>query len=105
MKTDTQVSPKRQSVATALGVITLLCAILFYLSFGFVMLQWAGGAYAGAALPFIVLVFTLPPAIICTIISLFLVGPRRCKLAWISLCLYPLFFTFAFIVAICAPHQ
>jgi hypothetical protein len=105
MTTDTQVSPKRQSAATVLGVITLACAVLFYLSFGFVMLQWAGGAYAGAALPFIILVLTFPPAIIRTIISLFLVGPRRCKLAWISWCLYPLFFIFALIVAICAPHQ
>jgi hypothetical protein len=105
MTTETQISPKRMFIATALGVITLLCAVLFYLSFGFVTLQAIGGVYDGPILVFIVLFLTLPPAIICTIISLILVGPRWCKLAWISLCSYPLFFIVLLIIVLCAPHH
>lgn len=105
MATTTQVSPKRQLVATRLGVITLLCVILFYLSFAFVMWQTVAGIYDGPILVFVTLFLTAPLAIICTVISLMLVGPRRCKLAWISLCAYPLFFILALIIAICAPHH
>ena len=36
------------------------------------------------------LVLTLPPAIICTLVAIILVGPRRSKLAWVSLCLFAL---------------
>jgi hypothetical protein len=105
MTTATQVSPKRQLVATSLGVITLLCVILFYLTFAFVMWQAIAGVYDGPILVFVALFFTAPPAIICTVISLMLVGPQRCKLAWISLCMYPAFFILLLIVAICAPHH
>lgn len=98
-------SPTRKFIATALGGITLLCAILFYLSFAFVMWQVYGGVYDGPMLVFIALFLTAPPAIICTVTSLILVGPRRSKLAWISLCSYPLFFILVFIVALCAPHH
>ena len=34
------------------------------------------------------LVVTLPIAVLCTVVSLFLVGAKRSRLAWISLCLY-----------------
>lgn len=76
----------KQFFAKALGIITMLCAALFFLSFVFVFLQAVTKVYDGPILMFVVLFFTLPPAIVCTIISLILVGPRRCKLAWISLC-------------------
>jgi hypothetical protein len=79
-------SPTKRFFAKALGIITMLCAALFFLSFVFVFLQVAGGVYDGPILIFVVLFLTGPPAIVCTIISLILVGPRRCKLAWISLC-------------------
>jgi hypothetical protein len=105
MTTTTQVSPKRQLVATSLGVITLFCGILLYLSFAFVMWQTVAGVYDGPILVFVALCFTAPPAIICTVISLMLVGPQPCKLAWISLCMYPLFFIVMLIIAICAPHH
>jgi hypothetical protein len=36
------------------------------------------------------LVVTLPPAILCTVISIILVGLRRARFAWISLCLFAL---------------
>jgi len=98
-------STKRQITATVLGAITLACAALFYLSFGFVILQSLGGTYDGVALPIISLVLTLPPAVVCTIIAMILVGPKRCKLAWISFCSYPLLFMFMFIFVICTQHH
>jgi hypothetical protein len=105
MTTQTQVSPKRLLVATFLGVITLLCVVLFYLSYGFVTWQVVAGVYDSPILLLATLLFTAVPAIICTVISLILVGPQRCKLAWISLCMYPLFFILMFILALCAPHH
>jgi hypothetical protein len=105
MAIDTQVSAKRKAVAVALGIVSLLCAVLFYLSFAFVMWQSIAGVYDGPILVFVALFFTLPPSIVCTVIALFLVGPRRCKLAWMSLCSYPLFFILVLIVALCAPRH
>jgi hypothetical protein len=90
-------SPTKRFFAKALGIITMLCAVLFFLSFVFVFLQVASGVYDGPILMFAVLFFTLPPAIVCIIISLILVGPRRCKLAWISLCT----FAVPFVLCIC----
>jgi len=59
------------------------------------MLQGVAGVCHGPVLFFIVLVFTLPPAIICTVMTLILVGPRRGKLAWLSLCVFALPFLVA----------
>lgn len=80
----------RQLAATSFGVITLLCAIW---ELG-VCAQWYwichhtfwGGYFFDPASMF----FTFPPAVVCTVLSLLLVGPRKCKLAWISLCLFAL---------------
>jgi len=44
---------------------------------------------------FIGLAATLPPAFICTAVAIILVGPRRTKPAWISLCIYFLPFVVA----------
>jgi len=49
------------------------------------MLQHAGGAYDGPLLGALVLILTFPVSFICTLIALGKVGPRRCKLAWLSL--------------------
>jgi len=105
MTTTKQVTPKRQLVATCLDVITLFCVLLFYLIFAFVMWQAVAGVYSGPILVFVALFLTAPPAIISTVISLMLVGPQRCKLAWVSLCMYPAFFILLLIVAIFAPHH
>jgi hypothetical protein len=68
------------------------------------MLQAVAGVYDGPILILIVLFFTLPPAIICTVISLILVGPRRCKVAWISLCVFGLPFVVAMGAALFGPE-
>jgi hypothetical protein len=46
------------------------------------------------------LVVTLPPAILCTVIAVFLVGFRRAKLAWISLCLFGLPVIFGLVIGV-----
>jgi hypothetical protein len=103
MTSDTPISQTKKFIATALGIITLLCAVFFHLSFGLVIWQAVAGVYPGAGFVFIVLLITLPPAILCTVISLILVGPRRCKLAWISLCTFALPFAIAIGVALFVP--
>jgi hypothetical protein len=105
MTSDAQISPPRKLVVTIFGVITLLCAILFFLSFLFVMWQAVAGVYDGAILLFVVLFLTLPPAILCTVVSLILVGPRQCKLAWVSLCMFVLPFLIAIGVILFAPDS
>jgi hypothetical protein len=104
MPTETP-SLTRKFIATALGVVTLLCAILFYLSFAFVMWQVYGGVYDGPVLVVVALFVTAPPAAVCTIIALILVRPQRSRLAWISLCSYPLFFILMLGIALCVPHH
>ena len=104
MTKDSEISQSRRFAVAALGVITLLCGVLLYLSFAFVTWQAVTGIYAGPFIVFYVLFLTAPLAIICTVISLILAGPRHCKLAWISLCLYPLFFIIVFILGRCAPN-
>ncbi len=90
MTSDTQVSRTRKLVVTALGIVTLLCATLYFLSFVLVIWQMLACVYDGPIGSIVIVTFTLPTAIICTVISLILVGPRGCKLAWISLCVFPL---------------
>ncbi|SRR5712692_6838736 len=104
MTSDTQVSRTRKLVVTALGIVTLLCAALYFLSFEFVMWQAVAGVYDGPIGSMVVLFFTLPPAVICTVISLILVGPRRCKFAWVSLCVFALPFVVAIGGALFAPE-
>jgi ABC-type bacteriocin/lantibiotic exporter with double-glycine peptidase domain len=52
-----------------------------------------------------VAVFTLPVAIVCTIIALVLVGARQSKLAWISLGIFLLQFILGFAVMEYLTHQ
>jgi hypothetical protein len=100
---DKLINPRRKLFVTALGVITLLCAVLFLFSFVFVLWQEVAGVYDGPILLLLVFLCTLPPAILCTVISLALVGPKHCKLAWISLCMFALLFVVAIGVALFAP--
>jgi hypothetical protein len=105
MTSDTQVSRTRTFVVTALGIATLLCATLYFLSFVLGMWQAVAGVYDGPPIVFwVVLFFTLPTAIICTVISLVLVGPRRGRLAWVSLCVFALPFLVAIGGALFAPE-
>ena len=71
-----------------------------FLAGGFMALQVKAGVYDGPELGFIVGFVTFTPAFIATVISLILVGPKHCKLAWISLCVYPATFVMAILAAI-----
>src|SRR6267142_930099 len=95
-------SPTKRRIATALGVITLLCASLFVLSMAFMTAQAVGGVYDGPILGLAVFVLTLPIAIICTSFALYLVGPRQCKLAWISFCVVYSPLILCALIGICA---
>ena len=88
-------NPARRFIAVALGVVTVLCTLLWILTFALIVMQSVAGVYESPVLGVGVLVVTFPPALLCTIVALVLVGPRRCKLAWISFCIYvlPLVFT------------
>jgi hypothetical protein len=88
MSSDAAVEPlsaTRRFLAIGLSVITLLCALLYWLAYAFVTAQVYAGVYGGPELLIAVTVLTLPPAIVCTVIAMVLVGPLRCKLSWISL--------------------
>jgi hypothetical protein len=92
MNAETAPSPKRQKWATALGVVVALCAAGWFASIGFTMVAVkttdSGIPFFPGIITVIGLVVTLPPAIVCTSVALFLVGPRRSRLAWVSLCLF-----------------
>ena len=88
MSSEPTVSPTRRLIAVALGVVTVLCTLLWLLTFGLIVAQSVAGVYESPVLGIAILVLTFPPALLCTIIAMLLVGPRRCKLAWISLCIY-----------------
>jgi hypothetical protein len=94
MNAKTTPSLKRQAWATALGVVVALCAAGWFASISLTIVALktidSGIPFFPGIIEVIGLVVTLPPAIICTGIALFLVGPRRAKLAWISLCLFAL---------------
>ena len=91
--------------ATILGVITAFCTLGWYCSYIITILALKDiGDTAPPFYPGIIsllgLVVTLPPALICTAISLILVGPRRSKLSWISLSIYLLpFFIVIILIA------
>jgi hypothetical protein len=93
-----------QLAATVLGVVTALCTAAGYLSYALTVIELGGAGFD--APPFypgmifvIGLILTLPPAVLCTVIALALVGPRHSKLAWISLSAYLLPLTIVFIWA------
>jgi len=77
-----------------LGVVVALCAAGWFASIAFTMVALktvdSGIPFFPGIIMVIGLAVTLPPAIICTVIALLLVGPRRANLAWMSLCLFAL---------------
>jgi hypothetical protein len=75
----------RQRFAVGLSVVTLLCALLYWLVYAFVTAQVYAGVYDGPVLLILVTILTGFPALLCTVTAMILVGWRRCKLAWISL--------------------
>jgi len=87
----------RRVVATICSLITACCAALFLLTIAFMIAQSVAGVYDSPILGVAVLMFTLPPAIICTLIAVILVGFRRCRLAWISLSTFVLPFALTLI--------
>jgi hypothetical protein len=78
-------SATRRFFAIALSIITFLCALLYWLVLAFITAQIHAGVYGGPELVIAATFFLLPPAAICTLTALILVGWRRCRLAWISL--------------------
>ena len=94
MNTQVPVSPKRLAWATGLGVVVAFCVLGWFASIAFTMVALktveSGIPFFPGIIMVIGLVLTLPPAILCTVIALYLVGFRRAKLAWISLCLFAL---------------
>jgi uncharacterized membrane protein YkgB len=76
----TERSPARRYTATALGVITLICAVAVVLLIASDL--FTSGGYGGMA-AFFLLIITLPFTLLCTLFAILLVGTRRCKLAWI----------------------
>src|ERR1700679_1570385 len=95
----------RQFVATALGIVTLLCAACLYLTYGYVIWHGVPEVDDGPLVVFAVWILTATPAIVCTLFALALVGHERSKLAWVSLCMYPLLPVVAFIISLCAMHH
>ena len=91
MTSEPQISPKRNAWAKGLGVVVALCACGWFASIAFTMALKTIDSeipFSPAIIMVIGLIVTLPPAILCTVIAIFLVGPRRAKLAWLSLCLF-----------------
>jgi hypothetical protein len=78
-------SSTRRYFAIGLSITTLFCALLYWLVYAFVTAQVFAGVYDGPVLLIIATIITFPPALLCTVITMILVGWRRCKLAWISL--------------------
>jgi len=94
MNAKTTPSLKRQAWATVLGVVVALCAAGWFASIALAIVAVktidSGIPFFPGIIEVIGLVVTLPPALVCTGIALFLVGPCRAKLALISLCLFAL---------------
>lgn len=82
------VSRWRRVVATLCGLGAAFFTGLWLLVCGFVLLQIFGRVFEGGELVFAALFLTAPPVVIFTALALWLVGPRRCRLAWISAVLY-----------------
>ena len=93
MDAERLITPARQACALVLGIVTALCTLGWYLSVAITCHEFDGVSdnappfYPGIIAAF-GLVVTLPIAVISTMTARFLVGSRRSRLAWISLCLY-----------------
>lgn len=82
--------PPRQVFATGLGLVSLICVAVFFLSIALTLSELENTGFdAPPFYPGIIMVVgffvTFPIALVCTIIALVLVGFSRSKLAWISL--------------------
>ena len=75
-------------------MVVALCAAGWFASIVFTMVALktvdSGIPFFPGIIMVIGLVVTLPPAILCTVIAVVLVGLRRAKFAWISLRLFAL---------------
>lgn len=83
-----EIASWRCLVAGLFSAGALLFTILWLAICAFVMLQIIGQVYEGGELVFAGIFLTAPPVFICTIGALLLVGPKRCKLAWMSALFY-----------------
>jgi len=94
MSSGGSVSPRRQSVANLLGLVVALCTMGWFLSIALtvfaVMTVDSGVPFFPGIIEASGLVVTLPPALLCTGAAMALVGAKRSRLAWISLCIYAL---------------
>lgn len=92
MSSDSTISPTRIAWARGLGVVVALCAFGWFASVGLTIFALktidSDMPFFPGIIEVIGLVVTLPPAILCTVIAMILVGPRRAKLAWMSLGLF-----------------
>jgi hypothetical protein len=94
----------RESFAAGANITAIICAALSFLTFAVAIAQIFGHRTPSVS-SFMVAVFTLPVAIVCTIIALVLVGARQSKLAWISLGIFLLQFILGFAVMEYLTHQ
>jgi hypothetical protein len=92
MTSEIQISPRRIVWAKGLGIVVAICAFGWFASIAFTMIALKTIESDIPFFPGIIMVLglalTLPPAILCTVIAMFLVGPRRARLAWMSLSLF-----------------
>ena len=82
------VSRWRRICATIFSAVAALFTGLWLLLCAFVFLQIMTGVYEGGELVFAGIFLTAPPVLLSTVLALLFVGPRRCKVAWISGLLY-----------------
>jgi hypothetical protein len=93
-------SATRRGWALALSLVSFLCAAVFLMAVAFSCWQAGAGVYDGPLLAIVAAFFTFPLALLCTIISVVLIGARNCKLAWLSLSGYTVPIILAIIAAV-----
>ena len=81
-------APWKRIFVGFLSACVVICTLLWLAISGLVILQIIGRVYEGGELVFAGIIITAPPVFIFTTIALLLVGPKRCKIAWISALLY-----------------
>jgi hypothetical protein len=74
--------------------------VLWLVVFGFMIHQVMGQGYERGKWVYQAVFLTGPPVLFCTVTAFLLVGPRRCKLAWISALVYLLPYLFTLCLAI-----
>ena len=97
------VSKWRRVCANLLGFGVVCFVTLWLLVWAFVFWQISAGVFEGGELVFAAIFITAPPVLLFTILALCLVGPSRCKLAWISALFYFAPFVVAFLLAAIGP--